>query len=626
VSTPPSSPPAANHPRAPLEGAAETLALSGIALAPWAYGGAVEWARYGLCTLLLLAGALWGIARALRGDGVPALAVPAAALPALALVQIASFSTAAPVATAEALVVASAMLVAFVFWSERGRDRPAARRLAAVVLATCAAQAVFAVVSHAAAPGRVYGRVTESGSSFGSYVNHNHFAGLIEMGCVLAAGVAVARWKRDRGPSPSALALGGLALGLASAHLASRSRGGLLALTGGALLLGVFWAWASWRESPSRVRAGAMAVGGAVLVLGFGLLMVSGDTRAHLATILRGGGDASGAYRVDVAAGTLRLAASHPVLGSGLGAFADAFPAVKRGHGELRTTHAESDVLELLAEGGLAGLLALAWLAYVAARSLGERIRHGRDPQRNGLAIAGAAAAGALMVHSLFDFNLRLPANALVFAALCGLAAAPRGEPAAGGGGRASALAALLLLALCVLAGWRAAGAVALDHALAEPDAHRRIARLSAVRARHPYLPEAGYHRALAWRGLASRPQGWVESRLQRAEDDLRDALALRPRWAEAWGELGRVLQFRGRPAEARAAFDRAAALDPTHLHLGRARADFRAATEGPVAGVEELRRVRRHNPGWPLAEAREDAARWSSDAALRARLEAPDP
>jgi tetratricopeptide (TPR) repeat protein len=146
---------------------------------------------------------------------------------------------------------------------------------------------------------------------------------------------------------------------------------------------------------------------------------------------------------------------------------------------------------------------------------------------------------------------------------------------------------------------------------------------LTATLDRHPYLATAAYHRALARRALARRSAGWVEGRLQRAESDLRRALALRPRWAEAWGELGRVLQDRGRVAEARAAFDRAVAFDPTHLALGRARADFLAATAGPAAGVEELRRVRRLNPRWPLAEAREDLFRWSPDPRLLERLEA---
>ena len=133
---------------------------------------------------------------------------------------------------------------------------------------------------------------------------------------------------------------------------------------------------------------------------------------------------------------TLRLWTAHPTLGAGLGAYGDAFPAFKSAHGEVRTTHAEDDALELLAESGLAGVVIVVWLAALAARGLADRLRHGRDPFRKSIAVGAAGAVAALAVHSLFDFNLRLPANALVFASLLGLAAAPR-EPARRIGGRA---------------------------------------------------------------------------------------------------------------------------------------------------------------------------------------------
>src|SRR5207249_11827847 len=128
----------------------------------------------------------------------------------------------------------------------------------------------------------------------------------------------------------------------------------------------------------------------------------------------------------------------------------------KTAHGELRTTHAEDDALELLAEGGLAGVVIVAWLAALAACGLADRLRHGRDPFRKSIAVGAAGAVAALAVHSLFDFNLRLPANALVFVSLLGLAASPR-EPSRGLGGRAlPAVAALALLSLGVAAAWRA--------------------------------------------------------------------------------------------------------------------------------------------------------------------------
>src|SRR5439155_7000690 len=96
--------------------------------------------------------------------------------------------SAAPVWTAEGLLLLAAMLAAAVFWSERSQDRPAAERLAVAVLAVCTAQALFGAAQSARGIGPIYGqRAYFISSPFGSFVNHNHFAGLMEMGVLLSA-------------------------------------------------------------------------------------------------------------------------------------------------------------------------------------------------------------------------------------------------------------------------------------------------------------------------------------------------------------------------------------------------------------------------------------------------------
>jgi O-antigen ligase len=555
--------------------AAEGALLALVVAAPWAYGGAPDVARYALAAALLLALAAAFAARAATSEGLPPLAGAAAALPVLALAQAASGISAAPVWSVEAAILLAAMLAVAAFWSDRARHRSAAPRAAAAVLIACAAQAGFGAVQWSRAPDRIYGQASALMTTpFGSYVNHNHFAGLVGMGVVLAAGLAIGHARRAGGFTPKAVAFAGLSLALAAAHLASRSRGGLIALAGGLAALAALLAASSRRAVPPH-RPLLLSAALVVLLLGFGLAVVPAATRAHLGTVLRGPADGSGAYRVDVAAATAGLAAARPITGWGLGAFADAFPAYKRGHGDVRTTHAESDLLEFLAEAGLVGLGLALWLAWAAGRGLQDRLRHGRDPVRKALAAGAAAAAVALGIHSLVDFNLRLPANALAFATLLGVAAAPR-EHAPRAGRLAPALAAGMLLALAALAGWRAAGARALELAERQPPGDRRLAAADRVVRRHPYLAEAWRLRGAAhllrgWRSPAGAPA------LEWAEADLAQALRLRPLWAEAWAELAWTRFARGDRDGAHAAFARAAALDPTHAGLGRARADFLA-------------------------------------------------
>jgi O-antigen ligase len=562
-----------------LTHAAEALLLGAVVVAPWAYGGAPDTARYALAALLLFACALWETGRALAGRGLPALALAAAGLPLLALFQAVSGTSAARVWTLEALLLLVAMMGVMVFWSERARDRAALVRVAGAVLLSCTAQAIFGAVQWSRAPDRVYGQSSPIVTTpFGSYVNHNHFAGLVGTGVVLSAAMALGHARRDGGLSPAAVGLGGLSLALTAAHLASRSRGGLLALAAGLAVMALLWVGSSrsGRMSPGRL---AMVGGLALVVLAFGLLVIPRTSRSHLATLAQGSADSSGAYRMDVAAGTLRLAVAHPIVGSGLGAYPDAFPPFKRGYGDVRTTHAENDVLEFLAEGGLAGVLLAGWLGWSLWRGFENRLKHGRDPFRKSIVVGALAAVAALAVHSVLDFNLRLPANALVFATLLGVAASPREErPAILVGRLAPAAAALTLAALAATAAWRAWGAHELKQALAQPAGDRRVAALDHVVRRHPYLAEAWRVRGLAW-----RERGWgragAGAALAWAEADLSRALELRPRWGEAWADLAWTHFGRGNIRAAREAFDRAVALDPTHLALDRSRADFLVRT-----------------------------------------------
>src|SRR5262249_26744027 len=261
---------------------------------------------------------------------------------------------------------------------------------------------------------------------------------------------------------------------------------------------------------------------------------------------------------------TLRLAAAHPLCGAGLGSYADAVAAYKRGHGDVRTTHAESDALELLAEGGLVGLALGLWLAWMAWRGLADRLQHGHDPFRKGVAIGGAAAAATLLLHGMVDFNLHIPSNALLCVSLAGLAAAPRAELLRLGGPRLSAAAPAGLFVLAGAPARRAPGAWELPAAPRRSEPPLRSARLDAVLRRHPYLADGYRARADAlWDVARGGDPGGV--RLARAEADLGRALRLRPAWGEAWADRAWIAALRRDTAQAREDMERALRFDHTH-------------------------------------------------------------
>ncbi len=624
----------------------ETLLLAALVAAPWAYGGAPEPARYALAAGLLASLTLWVATRARRGLAAPALAWRVAGLPLLALAQAVSGWSVAPWSSVDAALLLSAFLGVSVFWSERAREsHAAARRLAGALLLAASAQAAFGAVQQAVAPGQIYGAgTTLMTMPYGSFVNHNHFAGFVGLATLVAVGLAWGHARRAGEITPTSIALGGLALGLAATLFASRSRGGVLALGAGLVALcalrALQIAWQGRPATPWRLALGA----GALLVAGAGAacLLVPPETRAHLLGAFTGGGarDASGAYRLHMAGAALRLWASRPLAGAGYGAFADAVTLHKRAHGELRATHAENDVLEVLSEGGLVGAALLAWLAIVVARRLRERLQQGRDALHSGLVAGAAAALAGLGVHSCFDFNLRLPANALAAASLLGLVAAghvsrARGareaagaRPVASGARAWGAAAAVGLALLASAAGWRALGAWRLERALQTPAA-ARLGALDEVLAAHPWRAEAWRERGLAWRALARRPGGQpgvaFDARLSRAERDLSQALRLRPAWAEAWGDRGWLRLVRGDASGARADVDRAVALDPTHVGLGFTRAEILAHLGDVVGALRQLARTADVNPDWdgPAVEA---GLRFTRAPALLRELTAANP
>ncbi|MEO7650984.1 MAG: O-antigen ligase family protein, partial [Bryobacteraceae bacterium] len=124
---------------------------------------------------------------------------------------------------------------------------------------------------------------------------------------------------------------------------------------------------------------------------------------------------------------TVRLAADYPVFGCGLGAREFAYLRYKTAFPLYTSDFAHNDFLQLFAELGAVGFLlaaalgvAVMWTAWRAARGQTEmRVRY--------MAFAALAAMVALFLHSFVDFNLYIPANALLLAWIAGISCGLRG-------------------------------------------------------------------------------------------------------------------------------------------------------------------------------------------------------
>jgi len=346
----------------------------------------------------------------------------------------------------------AAGLAGFFVALEISRHRAARQRLALSLIALALFESLYGLAEY---PGGwqyiwTYRRIYYVGSATGTFINHNHFAGLLEMILPLSLALALYHWGRashhsrqrslrdflDRLGHPEilkSLLLLLVAVLLFVAIVFSLSRMGLVSAL---FSLAVLAMLASVGRRFGRVNwkllAACLAIGAAITVwIGAGPVVEHFARLSHdepLAAESSGG-------RVAEWKSVAKLIRQHPWTGVGLGCFEFAFTRFQSAQLTLIADHAHNDYLELAAELGIpAAAVFFALVFFVVARAARATLRAQSNPTRSSfspsnleraLTIGAVAAASALLVHSTADFNLYIPANALVFAVLLGMAYSP---------------------------------------------------------------------------------------------------------------------------------------------------------------------------------------------------------
>ncbi len=423
-----SRPISVEHPR-PISWRIITSALVGaVAAAVLAFGG-TEPASFAAVEILLfvLAGcALWIEPR----EG-PRIWWPAPALLLIYLAcDVAVVHPAAYPARVQLLTVA-ACLCGFTLAALAARDAEARRSIWAILVALGLAEAFYGLVQYMTGWQEVlaFTKVNYTAQATGTYINPNNFAGLIEM--ILPLVLARALWefekwtgnsrgsrrrgdlwlREDAGPRAAFYLFGTLVL--MTALLFSRSRAGIATASAGVLLV------AAVCVARRQLRSVAMAIVLSLVVLTFaagawvGLEPVFTRFRSAEQDL---------PSRVAVWKDTAKLIRAHPYWGAGPGSFEDAFTRVQSSHLTMRLNHAHNDYLEFAAEWGLPGAALLcALIGFVLFRAL-RGIAHTARSADRFLLLGCCGGLCAMLLHAVVDFNLHIPANALLFAVLAGLA------------------------------------------------------------------------------------------------------------------------------------------------------------------------------------------------------------
>jgi O-antigen ligase len=281
--------------------------------------------------------------------------------------------------------------------------------------------------------------------AIGTFVNRNHLAALLAMTLPVIVGLFVYSLRPGRHThrrpvhAPPSEVMAKRTLLLASAVvilvclLFTRSRAGiasgLVGLACSAFVL--VRAGAARRQTP-RMRVASYTVIGLVVVsIGIALAIGIGPLLRELEP---GQLQASADFRWSIYAATLRGAFEFLPFGSGLSTYADVFPRFQVADVGGFIDYAHNDYLQAFMELGVAApvivaLLFAAWLWRLAAL-----LRDHADRSFTLLQLGAGLGMVPMVLHSMFDFALHMPANAMWFATLAGVMLHPgvEGKPAEG--------------------------------------------------------------------------------------------------------------------------------------------------------------------------------------------------
>ena len=390
-------------------------------LAPLAFGAVEIWSAAILETASVILISVWGLRQVRTGTliltGNPVF-FPMCAFGAVVLLQLLSGTTSYGHATSAALML-FAMYACACFLITQTLTRTTHVRIIATILTgfgTCIA--LFAVLQSLSSNGKIYWVRSPrfGGWIYGPYVNHNHYAGLMEMLAPIPLVFAFSKYAhgRKRWIAAAAAAFMGATIFL------SGSRGGMAAY---ALQIALFF-WFLFRE---RTRSGvALVLGAFLLVALLSVAWIGGsEVTERISTVashkqVEIGSD----IRFMIDRDSLHMFAKRPILGWGLGTFADVYPQFRSFYTNQLVNRAHNDYLELLTDTGILGFAVGIWFLIATLRPAIRKARTWSGDVNGAVSLAALLGISGILVHSFVDFNLQIPANAMLFYVLCAIGAA----------------------------------------------------------------------------------------------------------------------------------------------------------------------------------------------------------
>lgn len=420
----------------------------------------------------------------------------------------------------------------------------------------------------------------------GTFINPNHLAGFLEI--LVPAGIAYGVAGRIKPVArvlviyASLVALGGIGV--------SVSRGGWIATC--VVLTGLFISFL-WRRN-TRLPAILMLI---VLMGGASVALFRYSSTLEFKKRF-GGADVESMMvkmgednRMEIWRASFRMSKDHPWFGVGPGHFDFRFYEYRPVTVQARADKTHNDYLNTLVDWGWIGVALVAGALLTLALGVtemwphvcrGDRDLGGKMGSRHAFVVGGIAGLAALLIHCVVEFNMQIPAIALLAVTWMGLLsgfirfATERYWSSAGFGKKTIASIVLGLAALCLVTQcWRLAREQYYLHLaeIAPLYSHAQIDLLKKAHATEPMNPDTIYQigetlRVKGWGGMRNE-----EQLLNEAMSWFEKGMKIQPYHSLMFLRQGMCLDWMDRSSESPRYFQRAAELDPngyyTISHVG---------------------------------------------------------
>ena len=262
----------------------------------------------------------------------------------------------------------------------------------------------------------------------GTFINRNHFAALMIMLMLLSIAYSASQADQKSANNRKSLKRrlshfftheyqwNQKIMGLTAATIMglglffSASRGAVIAVLPGAIILMV----ALYSRRTTR-KQGILIILVGIIIVGYTVFIGEDRLVLRFNAIERAMTD-----RFRYVEATIDLIHDYPILGVGLSNFEHAFPKyqsiIDR---QVTVTHAHNDWLQLYAEMGILGILGALGILFLFIRIIIHRFRMRHSPMALCLGTVSIAVLISMSVHSLYDFPMHIPGNALIMIAIC---------------------------------------------------------------------------------------------------------------------------------------------------------------------------------------------------------------